>query len=83
MLSPSRTQSAEEALAFVKVLRRAAEFADLTEEELIACQWVAVEAAFCSEEDKARLREASEHKSWNRTKLYPHRMECAEAAQFP
>ena len=42
-------------LTLTEELRRAAEFARMTEEEVLACQETAVGAAFCGEETKAAL----------------------------
>ena len=45
-------------LTLTEELRRAAEFASMTRQELIRCQENAVDAAFCGAETKAALREA-------------------------
>ena len=45
-------------LTLTEELRRAAEFASMTLQELIRCQENAVDAAFCGAETKAALREA-------------------------
>ncbi len=45
-------------LTLTEELRRAAEFAHMTAEELLACQETAIEAAFCGAETKAELRAA-------------------------
>ena len=45
-------------LALTEELRRAAEFAGMSREELLACQEAAVDAAFCGPETKAFLRRA-------------------------
>lgn len=45
-------------LTLTEELRRSAEFADMTREELLCCQERAVEAAFCGEETRQSLRQA-------------------------
>ena len=45
-------------LTLTEELRRAAEFAHMSREELIRCQEAAVDAAFCGPESKERLRRA-------------------------
>ena len=42
-------------LTLTEELRRAAEFAAMTREELVGCQETAARAAFCSAETRARL----------------------------